>query len=214
MVVHTSLVFAAVSHGFGKIQEDISNSDSVIWQKVQVQSLRKSLRSLMFLTAALQDSYISDIFHIFTLWSTKLSVAFLFIRLSPYQGHKLASYVFIGVSAMLVTISVFLISLQCNISQPWLFVGVHCPGLVSDFHELSHTVLAVMTWANRLLVSPLADYDLLRHLLRGHTLPHICISCTRIAARLGEEDGRRLCFWTSSSVSITRMRHYPPVSPY
>jgi hypothetical protein len=34
MVIQTGLVFAEVSHGFGKTGEDVSDSDSVIWQKV------------------------------------------------------------------------------------------------------------------------------------------------------------------------------------
>lgn len=34
MVVQTGLVFAGVSHGFGKTGEDVSDSDLVIWEKV------------------------------------------------------------------------------------------------------------------------------------------------------------------------------------
>lgn len=36
MVIQTGLVFAEVSHGFGKTAGDVSGSNSVIWQKVRV----------------------------------------------------------------------------------------------------------------------------------------------------------------------------------
>lgn len=84
-------------------------------------------------SASIQDSYATDIFYILTLWSTKLSVVLLFLRLSPYETHKLVSCIFIGASAVLITISVFIISLRCEIAEPWLFVGIQCPGLVSGF---------------------------------------------------------------------------------
>jgi hypothetical protein len=44
MVIQTGLAFAEVSHGFGKTARDISAPDSVIWQKVRVMSVSRSLR--------------------------------------------------------------------------------------------------------------------------------------------------------------------------
>ncbi len=35
MAIQTGLVFAGVSHGFGKTREDVSSSELVIWEKVR-----------------------------------------------------------------------------------------------------------------------------------------------------------------------------------
>jgi hypothetical protein len=79
----------------------------------------------------MQYSYVSDIFYILMLWSTKLSIVLLFLRLSPDATHNLVAHIFMGVSAVLITVSVFVVSLQCQVAEPWLVVGAQCPGLVS-----------------------------------------------------------------------------------
>ncbi len=67
--------------------------------------------------------YVSDIFYIVTMWLTKCSVAFLFLRLSPDKRHKLASHILLGASTVFMVISVLVVSLRCNIAQPWIFLG-------------------------------------------------------------------------------------------
>ncbi|OIW26306.1 hypothetical protein CONLIGDRAFT_683294 [Coniochaeta ligniaria NRRL 30616] len=116
MIIQTGLIFSAVSHGFGKVGKDVSDSDLVAWEKL---------------------SYVSDIFYLLTLWSTKISAALLFIRLSPDKTHNVLSHMFMGLSALLATISIFIICLRCQVAEPWLFVGIQCPGLFARWQTLA-----------------------------------------------------------------------------
>jgi hypothetical protein len=75
-----------------------------------------------------QASYASDILFICTLYLAKCAVVFLYLRLSPERNHKTASKIILGLSTVFTIASIFMISIDCNISHPWLFIESHCTG--------------------------------------------------------------------------------------
>ena len=76
--------------------------------------------------------YASDFLFIVTLWLAKCSMAFLFLRLSPnVRYHTLASKAALLLTLTLMFISVFVTTLRCDLSQPWVFFGAHCSDIVS-----------------------------------------------------------------------------------
>ena len=81
----------------------------------------------------MQALYASDILYIITLWLTKCSIAFLFLRLSPDKSHKLVSNATLLVSTVLTVISILIVALRCDLANPWIFIDVQCPGLVRAF---------------------------------------------------------------------------------
>src|ERR1700728_4513817 len=79
-----------------------------------------------------QAVYASDILYIFALAFSKLSTAFLFLRLTPGRGHVLAIWSTICLSIAWTIISIFLIAFRCHPSHPWtdtIFVS-ECTSIV------------------------------------------------------------------------------------
>jgi len=85
-----------------------------------------------------QISYASDILYVVTLWLTKCSVAFLFLRLSPINRHTLASKVVLLVATVFTFVSIFLVALRCDLAHPWIFINEQCKNLVRPFRSSSH----------------------------------------------------------------------------
>ncbi|KAG4415819.1 hypothetical protein IFR04_011053 [Cadophora malorum] len=83
--------------------------------------------------------YASELLYLITLWPSKCSVAFLFIRLSPVKRHNLASYSILGLSTIFMFISVLIISLRCEVAQPWIYIAASC----SHFYARWQTVAAM-----------------------------------------------------------------------
>ncbi|KAH7383048.1 hypothetical protein BKA64DRAFT_749130 [Cadophora sp. MPI-SDFR-AT-0126] len=105
-IFQAAATFAGTSKGLGKTIEKIPSEQLLPMQKA---------------------IYSSELLYIITLWFTKCSVALLFIRLSPNKWHNLASYSILGISTVFMLISVFIVSLRCDLTQPWIFIGASCP---------------------------------------------------------------------------------------
>ncbi|KAF8855459.1 hypothetical protein BDZ45DRAFT_793423, partial [Acephala macrosclerotiorum] len=101
-IAQSSAVFVEVSKGFGKTLVDIPPEN--------LSSLQKA-------------SYSSDILYLITIWLTKCSVVFLTTRLSPDKRHNFASNIVLVASTLFVVISIFIVALGCNLSEPWLFIN-------------------------------------------------------------------------------------------
>ena len=72
-----------------------------------------------------------------TIWASKCSMALLFTRLTPrHDQKKLALGLRITVTVWLV-LSIFLVALRCNLSQPWIFFDPKC----TDAVRLSNSFL-------------------------------------------------------------------------
>ncbi|KFY42604.1 hypothetical protein V495_04422 [Pseudogymnoascus sp. VKM F-4514 (FW-929)] len=109
-IIQSSVVFVEVSKGYGKTIRDISPSGIIELQKA---------------------SYASDILYIVSLWLTKFSVAFLLFRLSSDKRHNWMSRAILLTAAILAAISVFIVALRCDLSQPWIFINEQCTNLLT-----------------------------------------------------------------------------------
>ncbi|KAK3353306.1 hypothetical protein B0T25DRAFT_207929 [Lasiosphaeria hispida] len=109
-IIQSSLVFTQVSQGLGKTFEDVTPEGLVALQK---------------------DGFAADVFYLLTLWLTKTSIVYLFIRLSPDRNHIRAAYVCLAAATLFLVVSVFTTCLRCNLAAPWIFIGEQCPGLLA-----------------------------------------------------------------------------------
>ena len=82
-----------------------------------------------------QVIYAADIFFLITMWCSKCSVALTFIRLTPQKKHKTVARGIMVATTVWLVLSIFLIALRCDLSQPWIFIGTKCQDLVRRFFE-------------------------------------------------------------------------------
>lgn len=129
-MLQSSAVFVEVSKGFGKTISDISSIDLVQLQKVCPNGEGSTLVITSLTCTPVQASYASDILYILTLWLTKCSVGFLFLRLSPDKNHNMMSNMILLASTVLMAISVFLVALRCDLAHPWIFINGQCTNVV------------------------------------------------------------------------------------
>lgn len=108
-IIQSSIVFVAVTKGYGKTLGDISPSNVVQLQKAV---------------------YASNLLYVFTLWLAKLSVGLLLLRLSSDKRHNLVSKVILLAAALLAVVSIFTVALQCDLASPWIFISAKCSNLL------------------------------------------------------------------------------------
>lgn len=92
------LVFLAIANGFGEIVADLTPDAILAWQR---------------------DLYISDIFFLIGMWLTKSSIALLLMRLSRDPSHSVMARILLAASAVYFVVSVFVVTIRCDLSQPW-----------------------------------------------------------------------------------------------
>ncbi|KAK0715148.1 hypothetical protein B0H67DRAFT_553733 [Lasiosphaeris hirsuta] len=109
-IIQSSLVFTQVSQGLGKTMKDVTPEGLIALQK---------------------DGFVADIIYLLALWLTKISIVYLFIRLSPDRNHIRAAYLCLAAATLFLVVTVFTTCLRCNLAAPWLFVGEQCPGLLA-----------------------------------------------------------------------------------
>ncbi|KAL8923699.1 MAG: hypothetical protein Q9208_004451 [Pyrenodesmia sp. 3 TL-2023] len=108
-IIYSAFLFSLVSVGFGKA-EDLLSSQAIV-------SVQKLL-------------YASDFFFLCTIWASKCSMALLYTRLTPRADHKrLALGIRVIVTVWLI-MSIFLVALRCDLSQPWIFINPRCKDAV------------------------------------------------------------------------------------
>jgi hypothetical protein len=74
--------------------------------------------------------YVSNLLFVVSLGLSKISVAFLLLRLTPQKGHMRILYGIITLMALWTVASTFTVALQCNQSHPWILIQESCPGVV------------------------------------------------------------------------------------
>lgn len=97
-VLQAVLVFLAIGRGFGEAASVSADAASMAWQ-----------RSL----------YASDVFFVVGMWLTKSSIALLLMRLSRDPVHAVIARVLLAASGVYALVSVFVVTLRCDLSQPW-----------------------------------------------------------------------------------------------
>ncbi|KAF2030743.1 hypothetical protein EK21DRAFT_64705 [Setomelanomma holmii] len=81
-----------------------------------------------------REGIASQIFYICTLFFSKCSVLFLYIRLSPGGTHKYATYSLVAASLVWVVMSIILIVVPCNLAQYYTNPKA-CKNRVSDWSK-------------------------------------------------------------------------------
>ncbi|KAI7498363.1 hypothetical protein KC367_g5144 [Hortaea werneckii] len=129
-LIQCSLVFEAVHDGFGRSMKLISSDKLVHLQKLL---------------------YTSDLFYVFTIYGAKSSVILLYRRIAPDRAHSLVAWAGLSVTLLFGIISIFLVALRCDLSQPWLQYDVQCTSLsaqwaaVTAFDVISEALLVGMS---------------------------------------------------------------------
>jgi hypothetical protein len=74
--------------------------------------------------------YVSNLLFVVSLGLSKISVAFLLLRLTPQKEHMRILHGIIASMAVWTVASTFTVALQCNLSHPWILIQESCPGVV------------------------------------------------------------------------------------
>jgi hypothetical protein len=94
-----------------------------------------------------QLGYSSDILYLVDLFLSKCSVCLLFIRLTSNNAHIKLFQALLGFTTVWMIVSVFIVALRCDLSQPWIQYDGSCSGLVrlpaSRIHLCVSNVVAV-----------------------------------------------------------------------
>lgn len=84
------------------------------------------------LMSSLQISYVSDFLYLITLWCSKCSMSFVFMRLSPDKRQTQVAKGILVAATIWLVVSIFMIALRCDLSHPWIFVNVTCTNVVCE----------------------------------------------------------------------------------
>ncbi|MCJ1485909.1 hypothetical protein MMC06_006084, partial [Schaereria dolodes] len=122
LVIQSSVVFHSISQGLGKSGELLSTEQLVHIGKC---------------------AYVSDIFFVLAVWLSKCSVIYFLLRLTPNKVHTRIFNGFIGAMTVWLVLSIFLVTLRCNLSHPWIVIGESCPGLLARWQVIG--VLNIVT---------------------------------------------------------------------
>ncbi|KAI4112533.1 MAG: hypothetical protein LQ345_006332 [Seirophora villosa] len=109
-IIYSAILFSLVSTGFGKAGDLLSSSALVSVQKLL---------------------YASDFFFLLTLWASKCSMALLFTRLTPRADHKRLAFGIRIIVTVWLVLSIFLVALRCDLSEPWIFIDPRCKDAVT-----------------------------------------------------------------------------------
>ncbi|MCJ1311736.1 hypothetical protein MMC25_005409 [Agyrium rufum] len=104
----SAVVFFEVHKGFGQVASNIEPKN--------LPSLGKAV-------------YASDVLYIIALYFAKCSVAYLFLRITPYRSHSIASWGSIVLTSVWAVASICLITIQCNPTHPLQNLDGQCKHL-------------------------------------------------------------------------------------
>ncbi|KAI1919833.1 hypothetical protein LOZ12_002204 [Ophidiomyces ophidiicola] len=106
--IQSSFVFSQVHNGWGK---------------------RERLLQAQRRDTMLKDAYVSDLLYISTLYVSKCSGSFFYLRISPGRTLSRAVWCVVLLTTLWLIASVLLVGLRCNISVPWTDVTAECSSL-------------------------------------------------------------------------------------
>ncbi|RMZ85884.1 hypothetical protein DV737_g376, partial [Chaetothyriales sp. CBS 132003] len=107
-IIQSALVLNEANTGLGRTINQISSHEA---RKIQ------------------QTEFADHIFYILAVWTSKISVALFFLRLSPLRSNRRIALQIIAVVAMSAIASLFIIGIVCDLSHPWQYFtpeGVTC----------------------------------------------------------------------------------------
>ncbi|KAI1959547.1 hypothetical protein LOZ58_004356 [Ophidiomyces ophidiicola] len=108
--IQSSFVFSQVHNGWGK---------------------RERLLQAQRRDTMLKYAYVSDLLYISTLYVSKCSGSFFYLRISPGRTLSRAVWCVVLLTTLWLIASVLLVGLRCNISVPWTDITAECSSLFS-----------------------------------------------------------------------------------
>ncbi|KAB8072948.1 hypothetical protein BDV29DRAFT_202039 [Aspergillus leporis] len=110
-IVQTSLLFTAVSQGFGTSIDLLQDN-----QVYKIQTLIT----------------ISDILTLITIYISKCCVVGIHLRLTPQKLHNRISRVTLALCTAWIITAVFIIAINCELNRPWKGAGGQCVNLANQ----------------------------------------------------------------------------------
>ncbi|KAE8348934.1 hypothetical protein BDV28DRAFT_152353 [Aspergillus coremiiformis] len=102
-IVQTSLLFAALSHGLGTATDLLQKHQLII---------------------------VSDILYLITIYISKCCVVGIHLRLTHQKPHNRTSWVTLALCTAWVIIAILIITINCELNQPWKGTGEQCVNLL------------------------------------------------------------------------------------
>lgn len=106
----------------------------------------------------IQLGYAADLFYIFTIYAGKMSVVLLFKRITAARMHQIVAWSVLGGCCVMGLISIFLTTLRCDVSQPWLQFEKDCPTLGAQWSAIA--AFDIITEISLFFISILLVYGL------------------------------------------------------
>ncbi|KAK5164588.1 uncharacterized protein LTR77_009794 [Saxophila tyrrhenica] len=118
-LIQTALVFQETRDGLGKTVRRLTRN--------QILTIQEYL-------------YADDFFFLLSVWTTKVAFALLFYRTSPKSSFQRATKGVCGFIVLTGVVSILLITLRCDLSQPWIWFtssGTTCEDLTTRWQAIS-----------------------------------------------------------------------------
>jgi len=119
--IEFGLIWAGVKKGNGKDMDLLSPQSLVKVQQIQ---------------------YATDIFYIICLYVSRASVLLLFKRLQS-ANKNLLWHISLGILTAWAIACIFVVTLKCNLSHPWLQYGTQCTGLLGRWEAVEITGIII-----------------------------------------------------------------------
>ena len=76
-----------------------------------------------------QLGFAADVLFLTTLYTSKCCVVMFFKRISPSRTDAIFAWAVLGMCLIFAVVSILVVSLRCNLSQPWIIYVKSCSGL-------------------------------------------------------------------------------------
>ncbi|KAH8428383.1 uncharacterized protein LDX57_006081 [Aspergillus melleus] len=108
-VIQSTLLFLAVSKGFGTAMDLLSVAEVNVVQKLITTS---------------------DILYLITIYITKACVVGIHLRLTPQKRHNQLAWATLGLCTAWIVTALFLVTVNCELNKPWKGTGAECVNLL------------------------------------------------------------------------------------
>ncbi|KAK1144231.1 hypothetical protein N8T08_005644 [Aspergillus melleus] len=108
-VIQSTLLFLAVSKGFGTAMDLLSVAEVNVVQKLITTS---------------------DILYLITIYITKVCVVGIHLRLTPQKRHNQLAWATLGLCTAWIVTALFLVTVNCELNEPWKGTGAECVNLL------------------------------------------------------------------------------------
>ncbi|KAH2929097.1 hypothetical protein KXW15_000304 [Aspergillus fumigatus] len=133
-IVQSTLIFVAVSEGFGTsidllVQEQI-NRIQTVREPASYTARDSTLTSIQLVT-------ISDILYLITIYVSKCCVVGIYLRLTPQKTHNRISWATLVLCTLWIIPSALILAVNCEMNRPWKTSGGQCRNLLQRWEFIT-----------------------------------------------------------------------------